>query len=48
MWKFRYPILQEDESEEEYQQRCEAYEAAEDDYADRYVEERYEREHSQE
>ena len=44
-WNYRYPTREWWESEEEYEARVEAYEAAEDDYADeaheRYLEERY-------
>ncbi len=37
MWRYKYPTRDEFESEEEYQARCEAYERAEDDYIDEYI-----------
>ena len=38
MFNYRYPVQRYDETDEEYQQRCEAYEDAESQYIDEYVE----------
>lgn len=46
MWKHKYPTQRHDESEEEYQQCCDAYERAESDYIDEYVEHCQEERHS--
>jgi len=47
MFRYKYPVQRYDESDEEYQQRCDAYEAAEsqaiDEYVERCQEERYNR-----
>ena len=37
-WKYGFPVRQEDETEEEYQDRVDAYESAEADYIDDYIE----------
>ena len=46
MWKYKYPVQRYDESDEEYQQRCEAYEDAESQAIDEYVERCQEERHS--
>lgn len=38
MFNDRYPARRDDESEEEYQERCDAYEEAEAAYIDAYIE----------
>lgn len=37
-WKYKYPSLEDYDSEEEYEEACAAYESAEDDYAEEYLE----------
>lgn len=46
MWKYKYPVQRHDESDEEYQQRCDAYEDAESQAVDEYVERCQEERHS--
>ena len=41
IWKYRPPMKQEDESEEEYEKRAEEYERAEDDWADARTESKW-------
>lgn len=39
---FSYPVRSDFDSQEEYEYACEAYESAEDDYAEAYLEARFE------
>lgn len=37
-WRYKYPTREWWETDEEFNERCEAYERAEDEYADSYRE----------
>lgn len=43
-WKYRYPREEDYDTEEAYEEACAAYESAEDDYVDEYIERRSMRE----
>lgn len=47
-WNYRYPRAEDYDTEEEYEEACEAYERAEDDYADECIERYYEEKYSKE
>lgn len=47
-WNCRYPRAEDYDTEEEYEEAREAYERAEDDYADECIERYYEEKYSKE
>ena len=43
VWKYKYPLLEEYDTVEDYKKACESYEWAEDQYIDEYRELYYEK-----
>lgn len=44
-WKYKYPLPNQYDTFEEYEEACESYEWAEDQYIDDYIERCYEKRH---
>ena len=44
-WKYKYPLPNQYDTFEEYEEACESYEWAEDQYIDDYIERCYEERH---